>query len=169
MRGTDYLKIRPDMKTLRDPYGGGEYVVVPPLRPDVAVIHGRRGDREGGVVVLGGRTDRLLALAAKRTIAQVEELVAPKRLRPYQDEVYIAPIHIDAVVVAPGGAHPTACPGKYDLDDGHLQEYLASAQDPDSFDRYVKRCITGPENHEAYLKEVGRGDLWKARSIGWRG
>lgn len=154
-QGTDYMKIRPDLKTVRDPYSGHEYVVVPPIRPDVALIHGRRGERQGGVVTLGARTDRLLAMAAKKTIAQVEELVDADELRPERDEVYIAGIHIDAVVVAPGGAHPTACPGRYPIDERHLEEYITAAKDEAAFRAYVERYIIGPQDQETYLRLTG--------------
>ena len=69
------MTIRDDLKTVKDPYSGEDYVVVPPIVPDVAVIHGLKGDRFGGVTVLGARNDRLLATAARKTIAGVEALV----------------------------------------------------------------------------------------------
>lgn len=155
LRGSDYMKIRPDLKTLRDPYTKGEYVVVPPIIPDVALIHCRRGDRLGGVVTLGGRTDRLLAMAARKTIAQVEALVETDDLLPARDEVYVAGIHIDGVVVAPGGAHPTACPGRYETDEGHMKEYLQAAKTPGDFKEYLEKYVYGPPDLDAYLRVVG--------------
>ena len=94
------MKIRDDLKTVKDPYSGEDYVVVPPIIPDVAVIHGLKGDRFGGVTVLGARNDRLLATAARKTIAVVEALVEPDEVLPGLQEVYVAPLHIDAVVVS---------------------------------------------------------------------
>lgn len=149
------MKIREDFKVVKDPYSGEDYVVVPPISPDIAVIHALKGDRYGGVTVLGDRNDRLLATAAKKTIAVVEALVEPDEVLPGLHEVYVAPLHIDAVVWAPGGAHPTACPGRYEVDAAHIMTYIAAAKDEASFRTYLDTYIVGPSDHDAYLKAVG--------------
>jgi len=153
--GTDYMKIRDDLKVVQDPYSGEDYVVVPPVVPDVAVIHALKGDRFGGVTVLGARNDRLLATAARKTIAVVEELLEPDEVLPGLQEVYVSPIHVDAVVVAPGGAHPTECPGRYGTDAAHIMTYMAAAKDEASFRKYLDTYILGPADHAAYLDAVG--------------
>jgi glutaconate CoA-transferase subunit A len=153
--GTDYMKIRDDFKVITDPYSGEDYVVVPPIVPDVAVIHALKGDRHGSLTVLGARNDRLLATAARKTIAVVEELVESDRVLPGLHEVYVAPIHVDAVVLAPGGAHPTECPGRYGIDAAHIMTYMAAAGDEASFQSYLETYIVGPPDHAAYLEKVG--------------
>jgi glutaconate CoA-transferase, subunit A len=153
--GSDYLAIRPDLKMVKDPYTGVEYVVVPPIMPDWAVIHATKGERGGGVTTLSARNDRLLAMAAHKTIAVVEELVDPDQVLPGLHEVYIAPVHIDAVVLAPGGAHPTGCPGRYDIDTAHMGAYVAAAKDDASFQSYLDMYILAPGDHDEYLKKVG--------------
>jgi len=152
---SDYLRIRPDLKTLRDPYGGMEYVVVPPIIPDWAIISATKGDRNGGITTLSGRSDRVLAMAARKTIAVVEELVEPDQVLPGLHEVYCAPVHIDAVVLAPGGAHPTDCPGRYAIDAAHMAAYVAAAKDESSFQAYLETYILEPRDHAAYLAKVG--------------
>jgi glutaconate CoA-transferase, subunit A len=149
------MKIRKDLSVVKDPYSGEDYVVVPPIIPDIAVIHALKGDRFGGVTVLGSRNDRLLAMAAKKTIAVVEALVEPEEVLLGLDEVYVAPIHVDAVVWAPGGAHPTACPGRYEVDAAHIMTYIAAAKDDAAFRTYLDTYILGPVYHDAYLKAVG--------------
>jgi glutaconate CoA-transferase, subunit A len=153
--GSDYLNIRPDLKMVKDPYTDVEYVVVPSIMPDVAVIHATKGDRSGGVTTLSARNDRLLAMASRKTIAVVEALVAPDEVLPGLHEVYIAPVHIDAVVLAPGGAHPTSCPGRYAIDAAHMAAYVTAAKDEASFQEYLQTYILAPESHEAYLEKVG--------------
>ena len=153
--GSDYLKFRDDLKTVIDPYTGNEYIAAPAIMPDVAIIHGYKGDRFGGVTTHSYREDRLVAMAAKVTIAVVEELVEPDEVLPGLYEIYISPLHVDAVVVAAGGAHPTGCPGKYDTDFNHLDEYVAASKDEGSFQEYLDKYIFGPEDHEEYLKIVG--------------
>jgi glutaconate CoA-transferase subunit A len=154
MIGSDYEKVRPDLKKVRDPYSGNDYIVVPPVRPDVAVIHGLKGSPFGAVTVLGLRSDRLLAMAAIKTVAVVEEIVDPDDVLPGRDEIYIAPIHVDAVVPAARGAHPTACPGRYDADVAHLMAYTVASSGEASFRKYLDTYIFGPADHEAYLRLV---------------
>lgn len=152
---SDYLRVRPDLKILKDPYTGIEYVVVPPIRPDWAVIHATKGDRNGGITALITRNDRLLAMASQKTIAVIETLVEPDQVLPGLQEIYIAPIHIDVVVVAPGGAHPTGCPGRYDIDAAHMAVYVAAAKDEPSFQKYLETYILEPKDHHEYLAKVG--------------
>lgn len=152
---SDYLRIRPDLKTLKDPYSGIEYVVVPPIRPDWAVIHATKGDRYGGITTLSARSDRLLAMASHKTIAVIEALVEPDEVLPGLHEVYCAPVHIDVVVLAPGGAHPTGCPGRYDIDAAHMTAYATAAKDETSFRQYLETYILAPKDHEEYLAKVG--------------
>jgi len=149
------MKIRDDLKIVRDPYSGKDYVVVPPIIPDVAVVHAVKGDRFGGLTTIASREDRLLAMAARTTIAVVEQLVEPDEVLPGLQEVYVAPLHIDAVVPAAGGAHPTSCPGRYPVDAEHIRTYLEAARDEAAFQEYLDRYILEPEDHSAYLRKVG--------------
>jgi acyl CoA:acetate/3-ketoacid CoA transferase len=142
------------LKTVRDPYSGDEYIVVPPIIPDVAVIHATKGDRYGGVTTLSIRNDRLLAMAARVTIAVVEDLREPDEVLPGPHEVYVSGIHVDHVVVARRGAHPTECPGHYEIDTGHLGIYMNAARDEKAFHEYLDTYILGPEDHDRYLSLV---------------
>jgi glutaconate CoA-transferase subunit A len=151
---SDLMKVRRDLKTVRDPYSGNEYVVVLPIMPDIAVIHAAKGSRSGEIVTDATRNDRLLAMAAKKTIAVVEELVEPEAVLPGHQEVFVAAVHIDAVVLAPFGAHPTACPGIYETDAAHIGEYVAASKDEQGFAAYLEKYIFGPPDHHRYLETV---------------
>lgn len=153
--GSDYLTVRKDLKMVKDPYTGNEYVAYPAIVPDVSVIHAYKGDRFGGITTHGYREERLLAMAAKVTIAVVEELVEPDEVLPGLYQIYVSPLHVDVVVVAPGGAHPTACPGKYETDFKHLDEYVAASRDESTFRKYLEKYVLGPKSHEEYLEIVG--------------
>ena len=97
----------------------------------------------------------MLAMAANFTIASVEELVEPDEVLPGLFEIYISPLHVDAVVVAPGGAHPTTCPGKYETDLKHLEEYVMASKSDDTFQEYLEKYVLGPKDLEEYQKIVG--------------
>lgn len=156
---SDYMKIRPDYKVVKDPFSGNDYVVVPPIVPDVAVIHAFVGGRSGAVVTDSFRNERLLATAAKKTIAVVEELVDEDDVTAGPFGVYVSAVHIDAIVVAPHGAHPTSCRGRYGPDLTHLSEYMEASKSDDTFEEYVNRYIIEPKDHEAYMKVIGRGGV----------
>ena len=136
---------------MTDPYSGNDYVIVPPIVPDVSVIHAFKGDRFGSVIVDSTRNDRLLAMAGKKTIAVVEALVEPDDLLPGHHGVFVSKLHVDAVVVAPKGAHPTACMGHYKMDTDHLAEYVEAAKKKETFQVYLDKYILAPDTHEDYL------------------
>ena len=154
--GTDYLKVRPDFHVVRNPYDQREeVVVVPAVAPDVAVFHGWKGDRHGNVVTSGALDAKLIAQASSRAVATVEEVVDGDLSREPQTGVLVPGIHVSAVVHAPRGAHPTACEGRYGVDDAYVQEYIEAARDDESFAKWLDRYVYGVPDHAAYLERVG--------------
>ena len=136
--GTDYLKVRPDFRVMSNPYGVDDLVVVPAINPRVAVFHAFRADREGNVIADRNQNNWLLAQAAETVIVTV-----------------ITSIHVDAVVHAPHGAHPTSCRGYYGADGAHVKEYLRYARAEDSFREYLEEYVYCGE--ERYREQVGVG------------
>ena len=119
--GTDYMKIRPDFLRIANPYNPAEDIaLVPALTPDVAVFHGFRGDRFGNVVTTGTTDAKLIAQAARRAIATVEQVADGNLADEPHTGVLVPGIHLSAVVHAPRGAHPTSCAGYYGDDGEHL-------------------------------------------------
>lgn len=137
--GTDYLRIRPDFKIIKNPYGDDDLVAIPAIQPDLLLMHGYKADRSGNVLTDKRESDPLLARAASRTIATVEEIVPS--LEPEADKVIIPGIYIDAVIHLPGGAKPTACPGYYEIQDGEIRRYLKAAQTPETFRQYLEELL----------------------------
>jgi len=130
--GTDMLKLRPDVRTILDPYSGEELVAFPALRPDIAVVHALASDRQGNAAL--GRNmgvDQELALAAGKVIVTTERVV--DRL---EHADVVAPL-VTAVVEAPNGAWPTSCHPLYPMDGEEIMEYLEACSRED-FDGYLK-------------------------------
>jgi glutaconate CoA-transferase subunit A len=110
-QGTDLLRIREDVKSIRDPYSGEMLTAFPAIDCDVAVIHALEADREGNAHI--GKhwgVDRELALVADSVIVTAEQVVDELS----QAEI-VAPV-VEAVVEAPRGAWPTSCHPLYPLD-----------------------------------------------------
>jgi glutaconate CoA-transferase subunit A len=74
--GTDLRKVRPDVKTVQDPYSGQEYTAFPALHVDVAAIHVPVADRSGNARLAGNLAlDRELAMVAGQVIVTAEQVV----------------------------------------------------------------------------------------------
>ena len=59
--GTDVLKHRPDWKVIDNPFGDGDPIVLlPAIRPDVALFHAPMADRNGNVWI--GRQRELVTM-----------------------------------------------------------------------------------------------------------
>ena len=168
VRGTDFMALHPEYQTLICPFTGEELLLVPALRPDVAILHAQYGDAHGNLHVAGPPVaDSLFARAAKVVIATVEELVSTETLT--EKGVTIPYFYVTAFAEVPFGAHPTACYPGYAYDRPHTAEYyrLASAG-ADAFregylDRYVHAC----PGHAEYLEAIG-GQATLARLTSWR-
>jgi len=158
--GTDYMKIRPDFLRVPNPYDPEEEIaLVPALAPDVAVFHGFRGDRFGNVVTTGTADAKLIAQAARRVIATVEQL-APGDLATEPHTGTLVPgIHVSAVVHAPRGAHPTSCAGLYGDDGEHIRAYMGAAASDEGFRAYLERFVLGTRDHAGYLERVAEDAL----------
>lgn len=133
--GTDMLRLRPDVQTLRDPFSGEELVAFPAIGCDVAVIHALAADRSGNVRLntnLG--VDRELAMVAKTVIVTAEEIVDQ-----LDADVTISGAVVSAVVHAPRGAWPTSCYPLYPVGGGELLRYI-DVCNADQFDSYLAQA-----------------------------
>ena len=137
--GTDLPALRPDVKTVADPYSGEELTAFPAIHCDVAVIHGLAGDRDGNVMInnnLG--IDLELVYLADTVIATVERVV--NRLERSTDGLIIPYPGCDMAVEMPGGAAPASCYPLYPLAGEAILEYV-EACNAGRFEAYLSRLI----------------------------
>lgn len=133
--GTDLPTLRPDVKTVVDPYTGNELIAFPAIPCDVAVIHGLAGDKHGNVLInnnLG--VDMELVYVADTVIATVEEIV--DELKPTADGVIIPHPGCNMVVHLPEGAKPTSCYPLYPVQGGDILRYVEACNAND-FDKFL--------------------------------
>ena len=145
-----------------DPFddGGDQVVLLPALTPDICLLHTQTvGDR--GTVRIKGLTfaDVEQAKAAGTLIVSCEEIVPEDELREDPDQNCLPGFMVDAVVLAPYGAHPTACPSFYDYDVKHLNAYKTVAKDDELFRQYLDEWVYGCADLEQYLLKVGAATL----------
>ena len=120
--GTDLPRLRPDVRTVTDPYSGDELMAFPAIPCDVAVIHGLAGDSAGNVLInnnLG--IDMELVYVADVVIATVERVV--DKLERSVDGVIIPFPGCDSIAIAPAGAAPTSCYPLYQMDGEAILRY----------------------------------------------
>ncbi len=159
--GTSLPEVNPDLKLFSDPIQGETLIAVPPIKPDLALLHAATADAYGNVQHYGGPgwIDLFLHRAADRTIVQVERAVANEDIRrdPWATTIAGA----DAIVRAPYGAHPFSSRGLYVQDNVHLREYLdaatAAAQhdQPQRLAYYLNYYCREPVTHGDYLERIG--------------
>jgi glutaconate CoA-transferase subunit A len=143
--GSDYLKARPDFRVIQDPFTGEDVAVVPPITPDVALIHALKGDPDGNILVDRLEDDHLLAQASQCVIASVEEIVPAGAVAETPEGLFVPSLYVTALVLAPRGALPTGCRGHYMHDPVHLRHYLQAAKTPDAFRAYLGAYVCMPE------------------------
>jgi len=134
--GTDLPKLRPDVKTVIDPYSDEILTAFPSIAINVAVLHGLEADKQGNVLLnnnLG--IDLEISYVADTVIVTVERLV-DNITRSVNGTVLPAP-GADIIVVAPNGAYPTSC----------YPDYMISGQE---IMRYVDQCNAG--EFESYIE-----------------
>jgi glutaconate CoA-transferase subunit A len=145
--GVDLPKVNPTFRTITCPYTGEQLATVPAIRPDVAIIHALRADREGNVLLEGiVGVQKQAVLAAKRSIATVEEIVDD--FGPRSANAVILPSWtVTAIAVSPGGAHPSYAHGYYKRDNAYYRKWDAISRDRDSFLAWMKANVLdrGPE------------------------
>jgi glutaconate CoA-transferase subunit A len=148
--GSAILEINRDMKTVTSPYDDGEeYVAMPALPLDVALLHANRADARGDAQYLGNDWyfDDLFAMAAARTFVSCERVVDPSSFAAEgpPSTIRVTRIFTDGVVEAPHGAHFTHCVPDYERDEAFQREYTATAKDPEAWAAFKAKYIDIPE------------------------
>jgi glutaconate CoA-transferase subunit A len=140
--GSDYERLRPDFRVIPNPYAPGERVLlVPPIRPDLALIHAIAATADGTLLLDHMEDDALLAQASRVVVASTERLVTPAELPAAGEGVVLQGIHVTAVVEAPGGARPTFVRGVYPVDADAIRDDAAAARDDASFKAWLDRFV----------------------------
>ena len=139
--GTD-LATRTRVAEIVCPFTGERLAAVPAHRPDVGIVHAQQADRQGNVQLWGiSGVQKEVVLASTRSIATVEEVV--DRLEPRPGAVVLPGWTIDAVALAPGGAHPSYAHGYYDRDNDFYVAWDAISRDRDGFTAWIDEHVRG--------------------------
>ncbi|MGJ8686094.1 MAG: CoA transferase subunit A [Spongiibacteraceae bacterium] len=162
--GTDVVRLNPDIKVIDSPYDDKEWVAMPALKLDAALIHVDRANVRGVCQINSADhyMDDWFARAADNTYVSCEELVGEEF---FADPVEARSVFWErnlttAVAVVPGGAHPSSCTPRYGFDIPHFKEYNASAKEG-GFSAYFEKFIKDG-SEEDYQTKVGGLDAIRA-------
>jgi glutaconate CoA-transferase, subunit A len=146
--GSDVLAHRPDWKTIDNPFGQDSargvdpIVLLPAIKPDVALFHAPMADRAGNVFIGTQRELVAMAHAAVKTVVTVEKLHDGNLLRdPLLAAGTLPGFYVEAVAIEPRGAWPLPLPDHYSTDAAHMTEYAHLAATPEGFARYLERYV----------------------------
>ena len=159
---SDIPGVNDNIRWVESPYADDRIAVVPPLKPDVAIIHAQRADADGDAQIWGLLgCQKEAAFAAKRVIVVVEELVAESVVRADPNRTIIPGIKVDAVVVEPFACHPSYVQGYYDRDNRFYIDWDKIARDPETFDAWLKDWVYDLSSHSDYVEKFGAA-YWDA-------
>jgi glutaconate CoA-transferase subunit A len=141
--GSDLMKIRSDWRVIDNPFGNDDPVVLlPAIRPDVALFHAPMADRHGNVWIGRQRDLATLAHASHKTVVTVERIVDGSLM---DDPVLAAGVlpgfYVEAVATVENGAWPLSLPDYYPVDVAHLAEYARLAKTEEGFARYCDEHV----------------------------
>src|SRR6201982_1875884 len=116
--GSDVLAQRPDWRVVDNPFGSDDPIVlIPALRPDVALFHAPMADRAGNVWIGRDRELATMAHAAQKTVVTVERLHAANLFGdPRLAAGALGGFYLETVAVVPKGAWPLALADHYPAD-----------------------------------------------------
>jgi glutaconate CoA-transferase, subunit A len=141
--GSDLLVHRRDWKVTDNPFAQDDPIVLlPAIKPDVALFHTPLADRDGNVWIGRDRELAVMAHAAIRTVVTVEKIQDANLFDdPQLAAGALGGFYIEAVALAPKGAWPLALAGEYPADGAHLTEYASLARTAEGFAAYLDRYL----------------------------
>jgi len=152
-RGTDYPEVNLNIRSVECPFTGEQLTAIPAHRPDVAIVHAQRADRQGNVWmtgILGVQKEAVLAAAC--SIVTVEEVV--DSVDETSGGTVIPRWAIDVVCEAPLGAFPSYAEGCYDRSNTFYQKWGEVSKDYDRFREWMQRYVLESDDFIHYLARL---------------
>jgi glutaconate CoA-transferase subunit A len=152
----DLERVNTNYRTVKDPYSGGDVVVVPALKPDVAIVHVQRADAEGNAHIWGIIGEQKeAAFAAERVILTAEEIVDEAIIRSDPNRTLIPGFIVDAVCQVPYCSHPSYTQGYYDRDNDFYLKWDEISSNRDTTQSYLDEWVYGVKDRDEYWQKLG--------------
>ena len=154
--GTGMIGTGQTFKEMECPYTHQKLALVPALKPDVAIVQAQRADEEGNTHFWSGSgVTKEAALAARKIIVVVEEIVSKKVIQKDPNRTLIPGFLVSAVIPEPWGAHPSAMQGYYNRDHEKYTTYHQESKEKEEYLKWLHQWVLGVSDREAYLKLLG--------------
>jgi glutaconate CoA-transferase subunit A len=154
--GTDIPGTNPTFRQSLSPFGGEKILLVPPLQPDVAILHVQRSDENGNAHAWGNLgISEEAALASERIIIVAEEIVPHHIIVSDPNRVIAPSFKVCAVVLEPGGAHPSPVQGYYNRDHDYYHEYHRATRTVEGSAEWLGQWVADLKDRAAYLQKLG--------------
>ncbi|MFI6337537.1 CoA transferase subunit A [Streptomyces sp. NPDC050535] len=155
--GSDVMRVNPGLRTVTSPYADEvsgvreEFVAMPALRLDAALVHMNRADRLGNGQYLGPDPyfDDLFCEAADAAYVSCERIVDTAELtkEAAPQTLLLKRSSVTGVVEAPNGAHFTSCAPDHGRDEAFQKLYATTP-----YAEFAERFLHGDEH--AYQSAV---------------
>lgn len=155
--GSDVMRVNPGLRTVTSPYADEltgvreEFVAMPALRLDAALVHMNRADHAGNGQYLGPDPyfDDLFCEAADAAYVSCERVVDTAELtkEAAPQILLLKRSSVTGVVEAPNGAHFTSCAPDYGRDEAFQKLYATTP-----YAEFAERFLGGDEH--AYQSAV---------------
>jgi glutaconate CoA-transferase subunit A len=165
-KGSDLPQVNPNVRFVASPYGDEEIAVVPPLNPDVTIVHAPRADCQGNTQLWGLLgVQKEAAFAAGHVIVVAEEIVGTDVIRSDPNRTIIPELVVDAVVHEPYGAHPSYVQGYYDRDNAFYLQWYEITKDQASTEAWLEEWVLGVGDRAEYVEKMGP-QVWERLAPG---
>ncbi|MCX4848611.1 CoA transferase subunit A [Streptomyces sp. NBC_00893] len=157
--GSGVMRVNPGLRTVTSPYEDGEeFVAMPALRMDAALVHLNRADRSGNGQYLGPDPyfDDLFCEAADAAYMSCERLVETAELtgNAAPQTLLVGRHSVTGVVETPNGAHFTSCVPDHPRDEAFQKAYATAAADPDAWAAFSERFLPAGGDEKGYQSAV---------------
>jgi glutaconate CoA-transferase subunit A len=166
VKGSDFANGE-QFKRVSCPFTGEELLAVRAIRPDVAILHVQRADKEGNAHVWGNfGVTREAALAAKKVILTCEEIVDHEMILSDPNRTVIPGFVVSSVVHEPFGSHPSPTQGYSRRDDDFYFDYHKATRTREGFEHWLQEYVLRVKDHRGFLNLLGSERIAKLKPEG---
>lgn len=153
--GSDVAK-EDQFQRIRCPFTGEGLIAVRAIRPDVAILHAQRADRQGNAHVWGNfGVMREAAMAAKKVILTCEEIVDHDVILSDPNRTVIPGFVVSSVVHEPFGSFPSPTQGYARRDDDFYFAYHRATRTREGFQQWLQEWVLGVDDHREFVDHLG--------------
>ena len=166
VRGSDF-RSGSQFASVRCPFTNEELLAVRAIKPDLAILHVQRADREGNAHAWGNfGVMREAGLAAKRVILTCEEIVDHDVILSDPNRNVIPGFVVTSVVHEPFGSHPSPTQGYTRRDDNFYFEYHKETRSREGFEQWLQKWVLDVKDHRGFLELLGKERMERLKPQG---